>query len=87
MLEEWLKDPRTITVTAILIALIAALVRETLMPGVTHRYLMAEKDKQLADKDKRIEKLEADIDRLETQKDRLLGYAEKATDLAAERRS
>lgn len=82
-----MKNPSALTVTAVLIALIVALVKETLVPGVTHHYLMGEKDKQLADKDKQIAKLEAENERLDDRIYRLLAIGEKATDLAAERRS
>lgn len=76
MLEKWLENPSALTVTGVLIALIVALVRETLVPGVSHRALIAEKDKAIA-------KLEAENDTLTQTVFRLLGMNEKVTqDLA-----
>ncbi len=80
MLEEWLKNPGAVTVTGVLFALIGLLVKGILVPG----FMV---DRWLADKDKQIAKLEAENTRLDDRIYRLLAIGEKATDLAAERRS
>ncbi len=75
MLEKWLENPSALTVTGVLLALIVALVRETLVPGVVHRRDIGKLEQQ-------IEKLEKETDRLNETIYRLLGYAGKATDMA-----
>jgi hypothetical protein len=49
MLDELLKDPRSLGVVGVLALIVVAFVREWIVPGVTHIRIIAGKDQEIAD--------------------------------------